>query len=302
MADDTNTGGARLIAGLNDLLQLDNDAVQAYTVAIDRLGSEPFRSAVRSFRGDHERHIADLSALIRSRGATPVDVPHIPTGMFKLAVQKAAAAAGGDREILLAFKANEGQARDKYRRAAADVLPPDVSSVVRRNAADEERHYAWVTQALEVLGAGRTTAAGKVEAGFETVHARTADAIEAGEREVMLAAQGAREKAGELGGRAKQLAGQAGDRALSAAGSGLEGAGRGLDRAAEWAEGKGGVATRAAVPVHRFAGVLRQEGNNLQQQDMDAVKRDIEGGVRAHPIRSVLLVAGIGFVIGRMIR
>ena len=302
MAEETNQDVARLIAGLNDLLQLDNDAVQAYTVAIESLEGEQFRSAVRMFRGDHERHIADLSALVRARNGTPSDLPHIPTGMFKLAVQKAAAAAGGDREILLAFKANEGQARDKYRRAAADMLPPDVSSVIRRNAADEERHYAWVTQALEVLGAGRTTAAGKVEAGFETVHARTADAIEAGEQEVMMAAQGAKAKAGELGERARELAANAGDRAMSAAGGGLEGAGRGLDRAADWVDERGGVASKAAAPVHRFAGVLQQEGGHLRQQDMDAVKRDVEGGVRAHPIRSVLLVAGIGFVIGRMIR
>lgn len=301
MADETQEG-ARLIAGLNDLLQLDNDAVQAYTVAIDNLDGEQFRSAIRTFRGDHERHVADLGALIRAQGGTPIDLPHIPTGMFKLAVQKAAAAAGGDREILLAFKANEGQARDKYRRATGEALPPDITTVVRRNAADEERHYAWVTQALEMLGAGRDTTAGKVEAGFETVHGRTADAIEAGEREVMVAAETAKEKAEELGERARQTAAHAGDRAMTAAGSGLEGAGRGLDRAADWADERGGVASKAAVPVHRFAGVLREEGGHLRQQDLDAIKRDVEGGVRAHPIRSVLLVAGIGYVVGRLIR
>ncbi len=62
------------------------------------------------------------------------------------------------------------------------------------------------------------------------------------------------------------------------------------------------MASKAAQPVHRFAGMLREEGGNLRRQDVEAVRRDIEGGVRAHPIRSVLLVAGIGFLIGRMIR
>ncbi|HEX9105786.1 MAG TPA: ferritin-like domain-containing protein, partial [Longimicrobiales bacterium] len=315
MSDPLNSSDARLLATLNDLLQLDHDAVQAYTVAMESLQSEPFRSTVRTFRGDHERHISELTRLVQERGGTPMELPHIPTGMFKLALQKAAAA-GSDRELLLAFKANEGQVRDKYRRAAADALPVEVSGLVRRNAADEERHYAWVTQAVEALGAGAGTALGRTEAVVETVHGRTADAIEAGEREVMVAAEGAHEQISEMadrardtaaavgerarelasnaGDRARELASNAGDRALGAAGSGLTGAARGLDRAADWADDRGGVTARAATPVRRVADVLEQEGIHLQQQDLDAVRHDVETGVRTHPIRSVLIAAGIG--------
>ncbi len=312
MSEPYSPSDARLLAELNDLLQLDHDAVQAYTVAIENLASEQVRATVGLFRGDHERHIAELTRLIQSLGGTPLELPHIPTGFFKLALQKAAAA-GSDRELLLAFKANEGQVRDKYRRAAAAAFPGEASLVVRRNAGDEERHYAWVMQALEALGAGADTAIGRVEAGVETVHGRTADAIEAGERELMVAAEKARQTAGELGDRAREtaadlgdrargLAANAGDKALEVAGTGLEGAARGLDRAAEWADDRGGFVARAAPPARRFADVLEQEGIHLREQDIDAVRRDVEHGVRSHPIRSVLIAAGIGYVVGRMLR
>lgn len=309
---DESRSDAQLLATLNDLLQLDHDAVEAYTVAIDNLRSEQLRGTIRAFRGDHERHIRDLSTLIRARGGAPIEMPHIPTGFFKLGVQKAASA-GGDRELLLAFKANEGQVRDKYRRTSVQAMDVEATALIRRNAADEERHYAWVTQALEMLGAGAATTAGKVESGFETVHGRTADAIEAGERTVMVAAEAtregladlgdrAREGASELGESARGMAANVGDRALSVAGSGLEGAARGLDRAANWADDRGGLAARAAAPVRRVADALEHEGYHLSQQDLDAVRQDVEDGVRAHPIRSVLLAAGIGYVVGRMLR
>lgn len=309
---DENASDVQLIATLNDMLQLDHDALEAYTVAVDHLRSEQLRGTIIAFRGDHERHVAGLTTLVLARGGKPMEMPHVPTGFFKLGVQKAATA-GGDRELLLAFKANEGQVRDKYRRMSAEELDMEASALIRRNAADEERHYAWVTQALEALGAGAATTVGRVEAGFETVHGRTADAIEAGERAVMVAADATRERVAglgerardtvsELGESARDVAAHVGDRALSAAGSGLEGAARGLDRAAEWAEDRGGVASRAAVPVRRIADVLEQEGVHLTEQDLDAVKRDVEGGVRAHPIRSVLLAAGVGYVVGRMLR
>ena len=301
MSDPLTSTDARLLAELNDLLQLDHDAVQAHTVAIENLRSEPFRSTLRTFRGDQERHIAELTRLVQARGGKPVELPDMPTGMFKLGLQKAAAA-GGDRELLLAFKAIEGQVRDRYRRAAADALPAEVSAVLRHNAADEERHYAWAMQALESLGAGAGTPLG-----------HTADAIEAGEREVVVAAEGAREQlagvadraretAVAAGERARELAASAGDRALDAAGSGLTGAAAGLDRAANWADDRGGLAARAATPVRRFADVLQQEGTHLREQDIDAVRRDVESGVRSHPIRSVLIAAGIGYLVGRLLR
>ena len=180
---------AALVAELNDLLQLDHDAVQAYGVAIGRLEDVELRRSLERFRGDHERHIAELSSAIRSLGGRPIELSHIPTGLFKLAVQQVGAV-GGDRGVLLAFKSNEGQARDKYLRHAQRPHAPWIDELLRRNAQDEVVHYEWVVSALERLGIAQDSMTSKLQQGFETVHGKTADVTEAGER----AAMGAFEK------------------------------------------------------------------------------------------------------------
>lgn len=180
---------SRLIAALNDLLQLDHDAVEAYTVAIDLVRREKYRDQLVAYRADHKRHIEELAALVRQRGGLPTEVPHA-TAPLKLAVQ-ALGAAPGDPTLLLAFKAVEGQARDKYRRFAAREWPADVAEVIARGAADEDTHYRWVEQALTELGVGAGTLPHGIAAAVEGLHKLLADPIEGFERRV-------KEQVGEL--------------------------------------------------------------------------------------------------------
>jgi rubrerythrin len=184
MADDgTFPRGAELVAELNDLLALDHDAVEAYSLAIGRISNTEYRETLAGFRGDHQRHIERLSELIREHGGVPVHLPHIPTGVFKAAVQ-ALGTLGGDRAVLLAFKTNEGQVRDKYRRHADRPHSTAVSVILRGAATDEERHYAWAEEVVERLGAGPGTLAGSAQQAAEAVHGRTADIVESAGRRV----------------------------------------------------------------------------------------------------------------------
>src|SRR5688572_13461064 len=61
------------IKTLKELMQLDYDAVLAYTRAID--GIEPqyadIRTRLAEFRNDHERHIREISDVILALGGTP---------------------------------------------------------------------------------------------------------------------------------------------------------------------------------------------------------------------------------------
>jgi rubrerythrin len=189
MEQNTQTDTA-LVSELNDLLKLDHDAVQAYTLAIRLLENADHKRQLEVFRADHQRHIDELTQLIRSRDGTPLELPHLPSGVFKLAVQ-AIGSAGGDRAVLLAFKANERQVRDKYRRAARAVHTADVTSVLARGADDEARHYAWALEALEDLGVSPDSMTARAESAFEVAHARAADVMEGAERQAMLAVQGA---------------------------------------------------------------------------------------------------------------
>lgn len=188
MADNGMPTGAELIAELNDLLALDHDAVQAYSLAIGAISRAEYRDTLAGFRGDHQRHIDQLTQLIRNHGGAPVEMPHLPTGAFKLAVQ-ALGTLGDDRSVLMTFKANEAQVRDKYRRHAARPHDTGVSTILRAAAADEERHYQWVDEALQGLGVERGGLLDTVQGAVETVHGRTTDAVESAGRRVAEAAE-----------------------------------------------------------------------------------------------------------------
>lgn len=202
------------VAMLNDLLQLDHDALQSYQLAIGELESAAYRETIRRYRGDHERHVTELTGLIRRYGGMPIELPH-PTGVLKLATQGAGALGGGDTHVLMAFRANERQARDKYARAAAlGEWPADVAAVVRVAAADESRHYDWVDTTLQSLGVTDDSALGKAHRGFEVAHARTADALETAGTKGMQAVEAARRAVGRVSGVGRVVT----ERPLAAAG------------------------------------------------------------------------------------
>jgi rubrerythrin len=181
----------RRIATLNDLLQLDHDAVGAYGIAIHATADESRRETLREFRADHERHIEEITRLIQDRGGKPIQAPHLPTSVFKLAIQKAGTL-GGETSLLLAFKANERQSRDKYRRAAEDSDDLEVADVLARAADDEIRHYDWAARTLQELGVSPDSATARVERAIEIGSARLTDVMEGFETGAMAMFEGVR--------------------------------------------------------------------------------------------------------------
>lgn len=175
---------AALLADLTDLLQLEFDALPAYSVAIAGLRRPDLRERLEAYRADHERHVHDLSAHIHRSGGVTLTLPHLPTGLFKLAVQMTGLS-GGDRAVLLAFVSNEWQSQEKYARYAARPYPPELAALLQRHAADEARHYAWACEALEGLGCGADTPVGRATQIFARFHGTTADTIEALGRTIM---------------------------------------------------------------------------------------------------------------------
>ena len=212
---------AALVAALNDLLQLDHDAVASYQVAIDAVSTETLKRKLRQFKRDHQRHVAEIGELVSARGGKPVTAPHLSTGMLKLAVQ-ALGAAGGDRAVLLAFRTNEWESANKYARAAGRRFPPEVREVIRRGAEDEAKHYKWAVESLDRLGAGDTTVLGRVEQVMERLHGGAALGLEAVERLVAStrATVAARREAGAKKAPRKRSASGGGSGAAKKSGSG----------------------------------------------------------------------------------
>jgi rubrerythrin len=132
---------------LQQLIELDYDAVEAYSAAIERVESPATKETLATFREDHQRHIAELTSVLRNNN---VSVPHGPD-VKRILTQGKVVVAGlvGERTVLLAMKTNEEDTNTAYERAVAhDGVAPNVRELLRSALADERRHRAWIIQRL----------------------------------------------------------------------------------------------------------------------------------------------------------
>ncbi len=276
---------SEVLEGLNDLLQLDHDAIGAYEIAIEKLDDRDHADQIRGFKADHERHIRDLNETIRALGGTPTNEPHA-TGPFKQGMQSLGAL-GGDKGILLAWRTNELQVRTKYDGYAskANFWPAEVKRLVDRNALDEERHYRWVADTLQAMGVGPGEGA---ETGM---------------------ANRLREQTSRVSARAEELTGQARESVTAAmdsvrgrAAGGLEAAASRLDAAASRQEGAGGAKARAAGAAHRLADGIEGTAEYFRSGDAEQLRAGMEKRVRTQPLQTLLATFAVGFVVGRILR
>lgn len=135
---------------LEDLVQLDYDAVDAYEAAINRLQEARFRDRLREFKGDHLRHIAELGDILVEMGRTPPK-----EGDMKSLLTRGKVVIGGlmgDKAILQAMRTNEADTNTAYERAVAfHGLNTETREVLQRGLQDERRHCEWILEQLKTL-------------------------------------------------------------------------------------------------------------------------------------------------------
>lgn len=136
----------KVIEECSDLIRFDYDAIGAYDQAIDALKDPQLSQPLTSFRGDHERHVTELSALVRKLGGAPPQAPGA-RGFIRKAMTKVAGLVGPEA-TLKAMKSNEEVLNKQYANRANMDFPADVLSVIQKNYQDEQRHLAWVEQSL----------------------------------------------------------------------------------------------------------------------------------------------------------
>lgn len=276
-AGPTSASTTEVVKGLNDLLQLDHDAIGAYRIAIEKLENRDWAMQISGYLNDHERHVRELTEVIAELGAKPMNEPHA-TGPFKQALQSLGGMAG-DKGLLLAWRANELQVRSKYDRYASKAMfwPDPIKALVDRNALDEERHYRWVVGVLEEMG---MNFGGGAEEGLVNQL-----------REKLP-------RVGEVRGRA----GEAMNQARARAADGLAAAAERIDRAASRQQLDGGGKARAAEAAHRLAGGMDATAGFIRSPDTERLRSDFEREVRANPLRAVLITVAAGFLVGRILR
>ncbi|WP_437930100.1 DUF2383 domain-containing protein [Sorangium sp. So ce291] len=133
------------VSKLNDLIQLDADAVLAYQQALDACEVSEIHRKLKSFQDDHQQHINDLAELVRANG----EEPRIKRDLKGFLIEGfTAIASQGDRSALLSMLGNEELSNHMYEAALKTDLPDEARAVVERNRRDEARHLAWIKEAI----------------------------------------------------------------------------------------------------------------------------------------------------------
>jgi len=113
---------------------------------------------------------------------------------------------------------------------------------------------------------------------------------------------GMREKAQEIGERIRERAAEAAESGRERAAEGLEDASRRLHERARSLESEHGMKHRAGRAMHRASAMLESGADYLRTHDFDSARNDATRQVRSHPIASLGIAIGTGFLLGRLLR
>lgn len=133
---------------MNDLIQLDIDALRAYEQAITACDIPLIQQQLTSFKGDHERHVTELSALVQARGLEPRNKRDWKGFLIE---GFTAIASRGDHSALSAMRGNEVLTNRTYQMALEEIGVEELEAraLIVKNFADEKRHLAWIKDALD---------------------------------------------------------------------------------------------------------------------------------------------------------
>jgi rubrerythrin len=129
---------------VENLLLLEHDAIAAYDQTINRLENPSWKQTVADFKGDHTRHVQELTQLAGRIGATQ----HREGDMKQMLTTGKVAMASlmGDSAILGAMRSNEEDTVTAYERAARHAeVPSEARTIFERAHQDELRHRSWMS-------------------------------------------------------------------------------------------------------------------------------------------------------------
>ena len=136
-----------LVDMLNNLIQLDYDAIDAYDAAIDRLDSAEYKARLKEFREDHARHTRDVGAVVTELGGKAAKQGGAKSMLTRGKVMMADPM--GDTAILQAMKSNEDDTNPAYERAVKAAEGASAAATVLRAGLEDERRYrTWIEQAI----------------------------------------------------------------------------------------------------------------------------------------------------------
>jgi ElaB/YqjD/DUF883 family membrane-anchored ribosome-binding protein len=140
------------------------------------------------------------------------------------------------------------------------------------------------------------------EQGREDLGGRTQELGEEVQDRARELGEEVQDRARELGDKARERAEDVADRGRMRAASGLDRLGNRLDEQAHEMEERGGVARRAGQVASRGGEALHESADYMRTHDLGAIRDDLTDEIRTHPLRSVGIALGAGYLVGRLLR
>jgi len=132
---------------MNHLAQVDVDAAIAYEQASQWVFDKNLNIFLKQFLKEHQQHIVVLKRLIKTYDK---QVCHycldLKGSFFKLLLFYFRLK--GVKGILRALQINEQRINHCYEKILCCDLPTDIKKIVEKNYADERRHLAYISQAI----------------------------------------------------------------------------------------------------------------------------------------------------------
>jgi len=135
---------------LRSLIELEDDAVDAYAVVVGKIGSLERHATLEGFRSDHLRHVEGLCRELRESGHEPSEGSESRSVLTQGKVVLGTIT--GDKALLRAMRSNERDINRAHERA---LERRDLSAALARllgeHLAEERRHLSWIEGELTSL-------------------------------------------------------------------------------------------------------------------------------------------------------
>jgi rubrerythrin len=133
---------------LNQLIQRDHTAIDAYRTAIATRHAFVHRAQLGVLLADHRRHVDELSLIVRNLGGEPASQTDLRPMLVRDKVDLSGVA--DEPALIEAMRSSEAKTASLYETAVSQPgIPVDVMSVLERNLADERNHCGWIAAQLK---------------------------------------------------------------------------------------------------------------------------------------------------------
>lgn len=139
-----------VIEQLNALIQHDFVTARSYELALEYVDDDAVREAFESFRGDHERHIVELTRVVNDLGGEVEEVTHDIKSVL-LESMTTLRSITGNLGALHAMRTNEKLSASAYAKTHQQHLPQLVLEVVTRELEDEQNHKTAIERHIARL-------------------------------------------------------------------------------------------------------------------------------------------------------